>query len=166
MKLHIANYFDADRRSAKAGEDIGIGDVIKIEDDGVGGRRAMKATVIADLVPGTCGVAFKVSADPLQVTASTVNADSRADLGSRIVTILSGDQMVEVRRGAILEYSADLLDASLDPARGGTTPSVGAQLNVKASKWCAVGTSGQVIPAAPIAKVFRTFGTKVLVELL
>lgn len=166
MKLHIANYFDADRRSARAGEAIGLGEVIKISDDGVGGRRAMKVTQISDLVPAVCGVAFKVSAEPLAVTSSTVDADSGASLGSRIVTIASGDQMVEVRRGAILEYTADLLDASLDPARGGTTPVVGASLHVKAAKWCAVGTASAIVPAAPVAKVFRTFGTKVLVELI
>jgi hypothetical protein len=167
-KLHIANYFEADRRSVRAGEAMDLGSVITITDNGSGGRVAMKVTSAGQAVSGIVGVAFKVSADPLQVTASTVNADSGADLGSRIVTIASGDQIVEVRRGAVLEYTADLLDDSLNPAADtpGTTPDVGDILHIKAGKWCEVGASGAVIPATPIAKVYRTFGTKVLVELV
>lgn len=165
-KLHIANYFDAPRFSIKAGEAMELGMVITASDDGKGGRVAKKVTAANQLVAGTMAVAFKVSADPQQVTASTVNADSRADLGSRIVTIASGDGIVEVRKGAILEYTADLLDDSLNPAAGGTTPSVGDSLSVKGAKWCAAGAAGALAPSAPVAKVYRTFGTKVLVELI
>jgi hypothetical protein len=165
-KLHIANYFEADRRSVRAGEAMDLGSVITITDNGSGGRVAMKVTSAGQAVSGIVGVAFKVSADPLQVTASTVNADSGADLGSRIVTIASGDAIVEVRRGAILEYTADLLHDSLNPAEGGATPAVGTALSVKDGKWCTAATSSAITPTDAVAKVYRTFGTKVLIELV
>ena len=166
-KLHIANYFESERLSCRAGEAMTQGMVIKLESDGAGGRRAMKLanSDSAKLVVGTYGVAFKVSADPFQVTSSTVNADSGADLGSRIVAISSGDDIVQVSRPAILEYTADLLHDSLNPAAGGATPAVEANLEIKDSKWCAVGTSGAI--ASPIAgRVHRTFGTRVQIRLV
>ena len=164
--LHIANYYEADRRSARAGEAMGLGNVIKIVDDGVGGRKALKVALVGDITPGAFGVVYKVSADPLQVSSSTASTDAGKTLQDHIVSIASGDQVVEVRRGAILEYSADLLDASLDPAEGGTTPSVGQVLGVKNAKWCNTGAASALVPTTPVAKVYRKFGTRVLVELL
>jgi hypothetical protein len=83
-----------------------------------------------------------------------------------LVTIASGDQVVEVRSGAIIEYSADLLDDSLNPAAGGATPTVGDALSMKGSKWCSAGAGGALTPTSPVARVFKVFGTRVLVELL
>lgn len=163
MPINIANYFDADRRSAKAGETITMGMVVKVSDWGNGERKLLALTDSdsALLVNGKYGVAYKVSADPQQVASST----APSSLGSRLVTISSGDAVVEVRRGAIIEYSADLLHSSLDPARGGTTPTVGQDLAIKSSQFCTTAT-GSAITSPIVARVFRVFGTKVLVELI
>lgn len=161
-RMHIANYFDADRFTCRAGEDMDPGDIIRIEDDGAGGRRAMKVTQQSDLVAGNWGVVMKVSADPLQVVASTVNTDSRADLGDRIITISSGDDVVQVNNG-IIEMPAEEVDASLDPARSGTLPSVGDALAVVSAKWCDAGAGG-AITTPVVGRVYRVFGTKILIK--
>lgn len=175
MKISIANYYDADRRTAVAGEDIPLGAVIKISAGAVGvsGSPLRKANIVANadaalLVAGNYGVAFKVSGDPLAVTASTVTADSGKDLGSRIVSIKSGDLMVEVRKGAILEYDPGLLHSSLDPARAGTLPTVGQALGVLGGLFAtaAATTSGSGITSPVIARVYNTQGGKVRVELV
>lgn len=163
MAFNIANFFEADRRSARAGETMSQGMIVKVSNFGSGERKLMKVgnSDSALLVSGNYAVVCKFSTDPGQVNTST--APSR--LGSRITTISSGDHVVEVRRGAIMEYSADLLDASLDPARSGTTPAVGDALEIVGSLWCKVGT-GSAITSPIIGRVFRVFGTQVLVELL
>lgn len=163
MPIHIANWYEADRRSAKAGETITQGMVVKVSDWGNGERKLLK---LADgdaalLVNGGYGVVMKISTDPGQVSTST----APAALGDRTITIVSGDQVIEVRRGAIVEYSADLLHSSLDPARSGATPVTGAALAIKSSQWCTTGT-GSAITSPVVGKVFRVFGTKVLVELV
>lgn len=160
MPINIANYFEADRRSAKAGETLDMGMVVKVSDWGNGERKLLKVTSSGDLVAENYAVVYKVSAEPYQVTTSTV----ASQFGSRITTISSGDSVVEVRRGAIIEYSADLLDASLDPARGGVTPKVTDALGVVNARFCAA-SAGSAINTPMIANVFRVFGTKVLIEL-
>lgn len=163
MALHISNFFEAQRFSCTAASAMGMGAIIKISDDGTGNR---KATLLANtdsalLLSGKYGVAYKVSTDPFQVNSST----APTFLGDRVVTINSGDAIVEVRKGAIIEYSADLLDASLDPARSGTTPSVGDALAIVNALWCAVGTASSI--ASPVVgRVYDTHGTLVLVELV
>jgi hypothetical protein len=164
MPIHIANFYDADRRTAKADEAIVMGAVIKIEDDLAGGRLA-HTLVSGDgalLVAGNYGVAYKVSTD-----AASVISSSTGDT-TRVVSIVSGDYIVEVRRNALITYTADMLHANLDPDRGGTTPLAGAPLalwtSATANKWCASGTGGAI--ATLIASVFKTEGTNVVVELL
>lgn len=164
MLLHIANYFDSSRRTAIAGEAIPLGSVIKLSAAPNGDRLAQ---VVADadsalLVAGNYGVAMKISTERLQVT-KTSNVPQ--DWGSRLVTIASGDAIMEVARGAILEYDPSLLHTSLNPAAGGALPAVGAALAVKGGKFCAAGTSGAI--ASPvIARVHGLVGSKVRIELV
>jgi hypothetical protein len=64
-----------------------------------------------------------------------------------------------------VEYPADLLDATLDPARSGTTPKVGDKLEIVGSLPCKAGTASSI--TSPIVlRVTRVFGTSVVVELL
>lgn len=162
MPINVANFFEADRRSATAGETITLGMLVKVSDNGDGTRKLMKLLDAdsASVVLGAYGIAYKVSVDPAQVNTTTALART----GDRTITIVSGDAVVEVRRGAIVEYSADLLHSSLDPARGGTTPVAGAKLEIKGSQWCTTGTGGAITTLA--GRCFQARGTKVLVELV
>lgn len=166
MLLHIANYFDSDRRSAIAGNDLSMGAVCKVTADAVTGERVLNfATVTGDLQNvGAYAVALKVSADPLQVDTSSVPVEY---LGNRIVTIKSGDKIVEVRRGAILEYSPTILDASLDPARAGALPTAGAALAVKNTTGlpCTTGAAG-AITSPVVLRCYNVVNGKVRIELL
>lgn len=163
MGFHIANYYDAPRYSARAGETMTVGMIVKVDPYTGGERKLMKLLDgdAAELVAGAYGVVAKVSGEPNLVDTST--APSR--LGSRIIAIASGDHVVEVRAGAIMEYTADLLHDSLDPAAGGLTPVATQALGVKDSLWCAASV-GSAITSPVIGRVFRVFGTRVLVELL
>jgi hypothetical protein len=161
--LHIANYFECDRVSAVANSALVIGSVCKVTDDGKGQRLLTPLTATGDLVKGKYCIVTKESVDPFEVTDSTIPATLA---GNRIVTIASGDNVLELRRGVKVEYSADLLDDSLNPANGGATPLVGDQLAIKGSKWAASGASGVVGSSAGTGEVFRVFGTHVIVELL
>lgn len=163
--VHIANYFDAPRGTCTAGAALDQGGVIYLSPDGSGGRKALAPTAGAQLLAGNYGVVLKISADPFQVTASTVNADSGRDLGSRLVTIASGDKVVEVGPGAIIEYHASMLHSSLDPSRSGATPAVGAALAVKDGLWADAGAAS-AITTPVIGRVHKTFGTKVLVKVV
>jgi hypothetical protein len=165
MLLHIANYFDADRRSAIAGNDLSMGAVCKVTADSNNERVLNAVTVTGDLANiGAYGVAFKVSSDPLQVDTSTVPT---AFLGDRTVSIKSGDRIVEVRRGAILEYAPSILDASLDPARSGALPVAGATLAVKPTTGlpCSVG-AGSAITTPVVLRCYNVVNGKVRIELL
>lgn len=163
MALHIANFFEAQRFSCIAASDMDMGQIIKISDDGTGNRLAtlLGNSDSALLVSGKYGVSYKVSTDPFQVNSST----APTFLGDRVVTILSGDPMVEVRKGAIVEYTADLLDASLDPARSGTTPTAGTALAVLNARWAA-STAVGAITSPVIGRVYDVNGTTILVELV
>jgi len=159
MAFHVANFFDAPRFSARAGETMSLGMVTKVLDWGNGERKLMKLanTDASYLSGGQYAVVCKFSTDPNQVMSST--APSR--LGSRIVTISSGDHVVELRKGAIMEYSLDLLHSSVTS----TPPVVGDNLTVKDSTFCIAGTSGQA-SAQAVGRVFRIFGTRYLIELI
>lgn len=163
MPMNIANYYEAPRYSAKAGETITLGMVVKISDWGDGEQKLLKLANgdSALLVAGKYGVAFKVSSDPYQVDQSTVPSF----MGDRHVTISSGDNIINIGRGAIIEYTADLLDASLDPSRSGTTPVVGQDLGIVGSQWCNT-SAGSAITSPIVARVFKVFGTNVLVQLV
>lgn len=162
MLLHIANFLEADRRTAVAGEDLALGAIVKISEDASGNRKAVKVGANGDLVAGKIAFAFKVSSDPLQVTASTVPSE----LGTRIVTIKSGDFIVEARKGTIMEYDPSLLHASLDPARGGTLPNAGDSIAIHptAALPCAVGTGGALTTV--VLACYNKVNGKVRVELL
>ncbi len=162
MLLHIANYMDAERRTVKAGEVIAMGQVIKIGN--VAGVRT--ATWVRDaeatsMVQGRVGVAFKVSDDALNVATSTVPVDFA---GSRLTTIASGDLMVNVTAGAIMEYDVSLLHSSLDPARAGVLPVAGDALGVKDGLFCRANVASAII--SPVfGRVYDLLGGKVRVEL-
>lgn len=162
MKLHVANFYDAPRHTAVAGEAIALGAVIKIVNDG-GTRKAM---TVADadaalLVAGNYGVAYKVNAQENAVTSST----APAAFGDRTGPIASGDLIVQVDRGAILEYDVSLLHDSLNPNAGGALPAAGAALGVKGGKFCTAGTSG-AITSPVVGRVFDLIGSKVRIQLV
>lgn len=162
MKLHIANFFDATRHTVVAGEDIALGAVIKIVN--ANGTRVAMEVADADsalLVPGNYGVAYKVNVDPMAVSSST----AAAELGDRTRPIVSGDQIVQVERGAILEYDVSLLHDSLNPDEGGALPAAGAALGIKGGKFCTAGTSGAI--ASPVVgRVFDVLGSKLRIQLI
>lgn len=162
MLIGIANYFDSDRRSALAGADLPLGGICKVTD--VAGERTLNlVTASGDLQKvGAYAIAFKVSADPLQVDVTSVPVEY---LGSRIVAIKSGDQIVEVRRGAIVEYDPSLLDASLDPNRSGTLPTAGDALGVVNGLPCAT-SAASAITTPVVLRCYSVVGGKVRIELL
>lgn len=160
MLLHVVNFYEAPRFTAKAAAAIDLGAVIKISDDGKGGRLATQVADAdsASLVAGKYGLALKVSADPLQVTASDV---STSEFGSRVVSIASGDFIVECRKGTIMEYDPSLLHASITASN----VVAGEVLAVKGGKFCKVGTAGSI--AAPVVGVvYNVHNGKVRIELV
>jgi hypothetical protein len=164
MPINIANFYESDRRSATAGEAMVQGMVVKVSDTGTGTRELMKVANedTALLVAGNYALVMKVSMDPAQVTSSTITSSPRV-AGSG--DIADGDAVIECRRGTIMEYSADLLDASLDPGRAGETPVAGQALGVVGAQFCKAD-AGSAIVSPVIGRVFQVFGTKVQVELV
>jgi hypothetical protein len=165
MKLHIANFMDATRHTAVAGEDIALGAVIKIGTNAAGERLAL---TVADadaalLVAGKYGVAFKVSVDQLQVTESLYGVPS--EWGSRVVAIKSGDAIVQAAPGAIIEYDPTLLHDSLNPAASGALPIVGEALAIKGGKFCKANVAS-AITSPVVGRVFDVLGGKVRIELV
>lgn len=163
MLIHVANYFEAERRSAVASGVLPLGGVT-VATQGTSSAERSLALVASDAdlaKTGQVGIVIKVSSDPLQVDSSTVPTE----LGSRLVAIKAGDRVVECRPGSIVAYDPSLLDASLDPARAGALPTVGQSLGVKAGLPCTLGASGALI-AAPVLKVYDIVGGKVRIELL
>lgn len=161
MAFNIANFFEAPRYSARAGETFTHGMVAKVLDWGNGERKLMKvANTDGQYLSGGGDLVIitKYDTDVNQVQSST----APSSLGSRLVTISSGDHVVGSGHGTIAEYSADLLHASLDPA-GATPPKVGDQVQVKDSMFCAVGVAGGL--GQTVGNVFRVFGSKVLINL-
>lgn len=163
MLIHVANFFEADRRSAVAAGVIPLGSVcVATQGTTAASRSVTPVTTDADIAKtGAVSIVIKVSSDPLQVDSSTVPTE----LGNRLVAIKAGDAVVECRAGSIVAYDPSLLDASLDPARAGTLPVVGVLLGVKAGLPCALGAASALI-AAPILKVYDIVGGKVRIQLL
>lgn len=166
MRLNIANYMDAPRVSAIAGEALPLGAVCQVVQRGTGNTRERELRLVTaggQLVQGGWGIAFKVDKERLQVSSSSAPAYT----GNRVVEIRSGDQITEVRAGAIMEYDPALLHSSLDPARGGTLPTVGAALAITGTGglWCTTGTGG-AITSPVIGRVFDIVAGKVRIELL
>jgi hypothetical protein len=157
MSFHIANFLEAPRYSARAGEAMPLGSVCKVLDWGNGEQKLLKLGTgdAAYLSGSNYAVVTKFSTDPNQVASSNVPAS----YGSRVVAIASGDHVVACYPGSIMEYTSDLLDASL------SAPHVGDDITVKDGKFCLAGTAGQA-SAQIVATVFRVFGTKTLIELL
>lgn len=161
--LHIANFLDAQRWTVQAGADIALGAVIRIANSG-GNRVAFQ---VADgdaalLVPGNYGVAYKVNADPLAVTSST----APASFGDRVNPPVSGDLIVQVDRGGILEYDVSLLHDSLDPNAGGTLPAAGAALGVKDGLFCAASGVSGAITSPVVGRVFDIIGSRVRIQIV
>lgn len=167
--FHVANYFEASRLTVLSAVALDLGEVIKVVTGAVTGQRyAQRVTVAADVqAKGQWGVSMKISADPVQVSTSTVSST----LGNRIVAIASGDSIVNVGAGAIIEYDRSLFHDSLDPDRTGVLPTVGASLGVATSgsktRWSSAASSSltNVGTSIHVARVYRTFGKKVLVQL-
>jgi hypothetical protein len=159
--VNIANLATADRRTATAGEAMSMGMVVKVSDDGAGGRKLMKLADAdsAEVASGKFAVVYKVTADALRVDSSTVPND----WGSRLVTIASGDLVVEVRKGAIIEYTLDELDVSLTSG-GAPNCAAGEALQIKGSKFCKAGTSGAITTLA--GRCYDILGNNIRVELV
>jgi hypothetical protein len=164
MLISIVNYFESDRRTAFAAADMALGSICKVTANANGDRLMTTAPVQADLQKvGAYAIAFKVSADPLQVDVTSVPVEY---LGNRVVSIKSGDAIVEVRRGAIVEYDPSLLDASLDPARSGVLPTDGATLAVSATGLPCTTAAVGAITSPVILRCYNVVGGKVRIELL
>lgn len=164
MKLHVANFFDAPRLTGVAGDAIAEGAVILLFGTNAAGERVFKEVgnaQAAALVDGNYGVALKVSKEPNAVATSA----APASFGDRTLSIVSGDLITQVKPGAILEYDASLLHASLDPARAGTLPVAGAALGVVGGKFCTVAT-GSAITSPVIGRCLDIIGSKVRIELV
>lgn len=153
MLMQVRNFTEANRYSAQyfASETspIQFGQVVKIVDDGTGGRR-MQLVVTGDagkLKPSEFGLAFKVSTDAVQVSATTAPAFT----GIRTVQINPGDMAVQVSGPCYVQLDPSLLHASLDPARSGTLPAVNDVLGVDpvTSTLCTAGFSGAIV--SPVA---------------
>ncbi len=170
--MQIANLYDAPRWTGIAATDLDLCEVVKVTTGAVTGQRYLaRVTASGDVQkPGLWGVAWKVSSDPYQVSTSLSTVPTR--LGSRVVTILSGDAIVQVGVGAIIEVDASMLHSSLDANNSGVTPTVGQSLGIatsgsKAKFSTAASTSlAGVGTTIHVARVFRTFGTKLLIELV
>lgn len=165
MPLHIANWKYADIGTAVAAEAMDQGSVCYVDANGVNRQlNLLGDSDDAQAVNGKLAVAMKVSSDPNEVDSST----APARLGSRVPTIAAGDLVMEVRPGALIRYTADLLDDGLDPSTtAGTTPAIGDALGIKGSKWCAWADNAIGGTAAvAFARVHKVYGTDVVVELL
>jgi hypothetical protein len=170
--IHVTNWKYADIGTAIAAADMAQqGLVCKVTDNG-DGRRLMTVLLDTDdalVLEGNYAIAMKVGTDAEEVdgvhpdvangvTALTVPAPTR----DREVTILAGDLIMEVRRGAKVEYSSDLLDAQLVAA----PPTVGLALGIQAGKWTTVADAATGIASPVIGRVHKVFGTNVVIELL
>ena len=162
---HITNMKYADLGTAVAAGTIVQGQICIVTDTTTGRR---KMTVAADtddalVLAGNYAVAMKFTTDAAEVNSSTASAST----GSRLPTIATDDVILEVRRGAKIEYAAAELGASLDPGRAGATPVVGQALGVSGGYWATIAAATSAGIATPvIGRVNEVFGTTVRIELL
>ncbi len=168
--IHVTNWKYADIGTGVAAAAMSQqGLVCKVTDDG-DGRRLL--TVIGNAedalaVPGNYAVALKVDTDANEIDFDNPDGLLVPDpTRDRSVAIREGDLVMECRAGTKLEYSADLLDAALDPGRGGTTPTVGQDLGVQAGFWTTIADAATGIASPVIGRVHKVFGTSVVVELV
>lgn len=163
---HIANLSEANGRTAIAAANMAVGLVCKVTDTG-NGKRTL--TPIANneaalLVPGLYGVAIKYSTDQYEVSSSS----APAEWGNRINTIYQGDRVTEAPRGAIIEYTAAELDASLDPDRGGTLPTAGQALGISGSRFATTAAATAAgIPTPVVGRCLTVAGkNEIRIELV
>lgn len=167
--LHIANFFECDRTSAVAGETMTPGMIVKASADATGQRKLLKLLDAdsASLVAGLYAIVTKEAVDADEVETTTANTSVS---GNRVVSISSGDAVLELRRGVKIEVSPDLLHSSLDPSQGGTLPAAGDSLFIKSSTFCKNSGVAGSISSPIVARCFRTFGSgstaKVVIELV
>jgi hypothetical protein len=97
-QLVIANYFECDRLSAVAWEAMTPGMIVKVSDDGAGQRKLLKLANAdsALILAGNYAIVTKELVDPNEVTTTTASTAS----GVRTVSIVSGDAVLELRRGS------------------------------------------------------------------
>lgn len=164
MPVHVVNWTDAEIGSAVAGANMDQGVVCLVTASGTNRElNVVLDTEDADVLPGNYAVAMKMSSDPDFVDSSSAAAAT----GDRTDPILAGDVIMEVQRGAILEYTADLLDDSLDPGRGGATPAIGDDLGIQGGKWATITAATSSGIASPVvARVHKVFGTRVQIRLV
>jgi len=166
MAVTVLNYFEADRRTVVADEAMEVGDLVKIEIGAdTDGSRHITLLGNADdalAVAGNVGVVFKVAGTEDSVQESSASAVT----GDRTVSISAGDLVVILRRGAIIEYNADEVDASLDPDNAGALPSVGADLGILGSKWSTIAAAAAGIASPVVGRCFMVNGTKIAVEIV
>ncbi len=168
MAIAILNYDEADRRSARAGEDdMEIGNVVQVIDDGSGGRKAILAgDTGTTLSPTAVGILWKVRMDGRRVTTTTdLTTVQLRDLGDARTYVDSGDQVVVVRKGAIIEFDEDSCHASLYTSN---VPNVvvGAKLVIKDAKIAKSGTGSANTTPDPFAFVYAINGAKIFAELV
>ena len=163
MPVHVTNWEEADIGTAVAAANMDQGSVCVVDGSGLNRRLTVLGNSDDSLVvSGNVAVAQKVSADPYEVDSST----ALARLGSRISTILKDDLIMEIRKGAKIRYTVDLLDASLDPDNGGATPAIGADLGIHDGKFSTVSAAGTGITSPVVGRVHKVFGTDVVIELV
>lgn len=162
---HITNMKYADLGTGVAAATIVQGQICIVTDNGAGKRLLTVAADTDDalVLAGNYAVAMKFTTDAAEVQSSTASAAT----GSRLATIAADDLVLEVRRGAKIEYTAAELGASLDAARGGATPTVGQALGVSGGYWATAAAATSAGIATPvIGRVNAVFGTTVRIELL
>ena len=160
--IHVTNWKYADIGTGVAAADMDQGTICLVSNSS--GKRLLTPVLDTDdanTLAGVYCIAMKIGTDADQVDSSTANVTVTGD---RTVNIKANDVIMEVRRGAKVEYSADLLDDTLNPAQGGTTPVAGATLGILGGKWCAVGSNA--LTGVRIGVVDHVRGTNVVVELL
>jgi hypothetical protein len=150
MAVTILNYFEADRRTVIADEAMDVGDVVKIVVGSSDGQRHITKL-------GNADDALAVAGTEDSVQESTADAVT----GDRTVSIASGDLVVICRRGSIIEYNADELDASL-----ATPPTVGTTLGVLGSKFSTAAAAASGVASPVIGMVHMVNGDKVAIELV
>lgn len=166
MAMHIANYQTAQRLTAVALESMTSGMVVKVAAEVSGQAGLLKLADGDTAAAGKYGIVMKVDVRAEAVETTSI-ASTNARLGGQTrlsESIVSGELVVLVGRGAIAAYKAADLHSSLDAARSGATPTVGDVIKVKDAQFCSSGTGGANASVPAVVREMR--GTDVLIELL